>query len=166
MMTDKTFLGGAALNVTIDAEPHVDFVDRHDAIHSFDRSMAFLARNTCPDMRFVHELDEVRQRINPIPPNLEGRLMVIGPRPRNRLNAAEQSAAMAPDTSLDRGDSRHRRPPRVFVAVLARDFVNPCMHTVAEGDRLLDVGTRRPRPLRKGDRDKAARKQEQRDRDQ
>ncbi len=60
MMTDKTFLGGAALNVTINAEAHVDFVDRHDAIHGFDRSMAFLARNARPDMRFVYELDEIR----------------------------------------------------------------------------------------------------------
>ncbi len=104
-MADKTFLGGAAFDVAIDAETHVDFVDRHNAIHSFDRSMAFLARNTSPNMRFVYELDKIGQRINSIPSNLEGRLMVIGPRPRNRLKSAEQGAAMAADTSLDRGSS-------------------------------------------------------------
>ena len=104
-MTDKTFLGGAALDVAIDAETHVDFVNRHNTIHRFHRSMAFLARNTSPNMGFVYKLDKIGQRINSIPSNLEGWLMVIGPRPRNRLNSSKQSAAMASDTSLNRGRS-------------------------------------------------------------
>jgi hypothetical protein len=165
-MTDKTVLGSAALDMAIDAETHVNFVNWHDAIHRFDRSVAFLARNTGPDMRFVHELDEVRQHIDPIPPNLERRLMVIGPCSGNRPNTAEQGAAMAPDTTLDRWHAGGLGPARILVAILARNFVNACMHTMAKGERLLDVGTRRPRPLRKGDRGNAGRKQEQRNRNQ
>ena len=105
MMADKTILGGAALDMAIDAKAHVDFMNRHNTIHRFDRSMAFLTRNTSPNMRFMDELHEIGQRINSVPPNLEGRLMVISPRPRNRLNSAKQGAAMASDTSLDRGSS-------------------------------------------------------------
>jgi hypothetical protein len=71
VMADKTFLGGAALNMAIDAETHVDFVYRHYAVHCFDWPMALLASNTSPDMRFVDELHEIRQSVNPIPTNLE-----------------------------------------------------------------------------------------------
>src|SRR5215469_1501086 len=165
-MADKTFLGGAALDVTINAETHVDFVDRHNSIHSFDRSMAFLAGNAGPDMRLVHELHEIRQRVYPIPANLERRLMSVGPSLSNRLNPAEQSTAVASDTSLYRRGARRRRLPRILVAILARDFIDTCMHTMTKRDRLFDIGTRRPRPLRKGDRGNSAHKQEQRYRDQ
>lgn len=165
-MANKTFLGGAAFNVTIDAETHVDFVYRHNAVHRFDRPMAFLASNTSPYMWLVDELHEIRQRVDPIPANLEWRLLAVGPGPCNRLNPAEQGAPMASDAALDRRNSCIRRPPSVLVAVLAGDFVDACMHAMAERDWLFDIRTRSPRPLRKGDGDDSARKQEQRERDQ
>jgi len=165
MMADKTFLRGAALDVAINAETHIDFVDRHNSVHGFDRSVAFLAGNARPDMRFVHELHEIRQRVYPIPANLERRLMSVGPGLSNWLNPAEQCTAMASDTSLYRRGTRRRRPSRIFVAVLARNFIDTCVHTMAERDRLFDIGTRRPWPLRKGDRGNSAHKQEQRNRD-
>ena len=165
-MADKTFLGGAALDVAIKAETHVDFVHRHYSVHGFDRPMAFLASNAGPDMRLVDEPDEIRQRVHPVPANLEWWLTIVGPSTSNRLDPAEQGAAMASDTSFDGRNSGHFREPRIFVAVLAGDFVDACMNTMTEGNRLVDIGARRPRPLRKGDRDHSAREQEQCDRDQ
>ena len=70
-MADKAFLGGATPNMTVDAETHVDFVYRYYTVHCFDRPVALLASNTCPDMRFVDEFHEIRQSVNPIPANLE-----------------------------------------------------------------------------------------------
>jgi len=165
-MADKTFLGGAALDMAIKAETHIDFVDRYDPVHSFDRSMAFLASNTSPYMRLVYELHEIRQRVDPIPANLERRLMGIGPSLGSWFNPAEQRTAMASDTSLYRRGARGRRLPRILMAVLARNFVDAGMHTMAEGDRLFDIGTRRPWPLGKRDCSNSARKQEQCERDQ
>jgi hypothetical protein len=100
VMADKTFLGCTALNVAIDAETHVDFVYRHDAVHGFDRTMTFLASNTSPYMRLVDELHEVRQRIDPIPANLEWRLLVVGPSPSYWLNPAEQRTPVASNATL------------------------------------------------------------------
>jgi len=165
-MADKTFLGSAALDVAIKAETHVDFIDWHHSVHGLDRSMAFLASNSCPDMRLVHELHKIGQRVDSIPANLEWRLMGIGPGLSSRFNPAEQSTAMASDTSRYRRGTRRRRPSCILVAVLARNFVDTCMHTMAEGDRLFDIRTRRPRSLRKRDRGNSARKQKQREEDQ
>src|SRR5262249_55726626 len=112
-MADKAILGGAAFDMAIQAETHVDFMNRHHAVHRFHGSMPFLASASRPDMRLVHELDEIRQGVNPIPANLERWLMIIGPRPRNRLNPAEQRTPMASYASLDRRHTRHRRSSRI-----------------------------------------------------
>jgi hypothetical protein len=117
-------------------------------------------------MRLVDELYEIGQGVDTIPTNLKWRLMIVGPSPRNRLDSAQKSTAVASDTSLNRRHSGHRRAPSVFMAILARDLVNAGMHAMAERDRLLDIGAWRPRPLRKGDRHNSAQEQEQRNRDQ
>jgi hypothetical protein len=51
------------------------------------------------------------------------------------------------------------------MAVLAWDFVNPRMHTMAERDGLIYIGTRRPWSLRKCDCSNSTREQEQSDGD-
>src|SRR5579875_599322 len=166
MVADKAVLGGAALFVTAEAETHVDFVYRLDAIHRFDRTVAFLAGYAGPDMRLMSEFDKVGQRIDPIPANLERRLRMIRPWPCNRLQAADQSVPMASDASLYGWHARGLRAPRVLMAVLAGNFVHARMDAMAERDGLLDILTRRPRPLRKGKHGQAAHKRRQGDGDQ
>src|SRR6516162_7101291 len=100
MMADETVLGAAALDVAIQAETHVDLIHGHDTVHGFDRSMAFLASNTGPDVRLVHELNEIGQSVDPIPANFEWWLMIVGPGLCSWLNPTEQSTAVASDTSL------------------------------------------------------------------
>ena len=165
-MTDKTFLGAATFDVAIDAKPHIDLVNRHDPVHRLNRSVAFLARHACPYMRFVNEFHEIGQRVHSVPADLKGRLMVIGPGTRNRLNSAQQRTTVASDASFDWWNSRHRRSTRILVAVLAGNFVNSCMHTMAERDRLIDIATRCPWPLRKCHRGNSASEQKHRDRNQ
>src|SRR5712692_5176560 len=108
-MADKTVLRGTTLGVTVDAKAHVDFMHRHDPIHRFDRSVALLTGDARPDMRLVHEFYEIREGIDPIPANLERRLMLIGPGLGDGLDTAEQAAAMTTDAARDRWHSRGRR---------------------------------------------------------
>src|SRR5437870_4838819 len=138
-MADKTVLRGAALSVTIDAKAHVDFVHRHHPIHRLDRTVALLASNARPDMGFMHEFHEVGQGIDPIPANLERWLMVIGPRLRDRLDSAEQSAAVTADTARHRRHPGGGRPAGVLMAVLAGNLVDAGMDAMAEWNGLLDV---------------------------
>src|SRR5579863_6668312 len=84
VMADKTFLGGATLGMAIHTETHVELVYRHHPIHGLDRPMTLLALYAGPDMGFVHEAHEIRQRVHPVPPDLERRLLLIHPRPRHR----------------------------------------------------------------------------------
>lgn len=100
-MADKAFLGATAFNMAIDAETHVDFVYRHHTVHRFNRPMTLLASNSCPYVRLVDELNEIRQSVDPIPTNLERWLLVVGPSPSNRRNPSEQRAPVASDTALD-----------------------------------------------------------------
>ena len=88
-MADEAFLGRATFNMAIDAETHIDFMYRDYAVHRFDGPMTLLASNTCPYMRFVDELHEIRQRVDPIPADLEWRPLVIGPSPSYRRNPSE-----------------------------------------------------------------------------
>src|SRR5712692_8184224 len=165
-MADKTVLRGATLGVTIETEAHVDFMHRHHAIHRLDRTVAFLAGDACPDMWFVHEFYEIGQRVNAIPPNFEGRLMVIGPRLSDRLDSAEQATAMTTDAACYRRYSGGGRSASIFMAILAGNLVDAGVHSMAERDGLLDVRTRRPGTLRKRHRRRTAEKQEQGHRDQ
>jgi hypothetical protein len=100
-MADKTFLCRAAFNMTIDAETHVDFVYRHHTVHRFNWPMTLLASNSCPYVGLVDELNEIRQSVDSIPTNLEWRLLVVSPSPRNRRNPSEQRAPVASDAALD-----------------------------------------------------------------
>src|SRR5215469_15934831 len=161
-MADKTFLGRASLDMAIDAETHIDFVDRYYPIHRLDGTMAFLASHTSPYVRLVNELHEIGQRVDTVPASFEWRLVVVGPGPGDRVNSTEQGAAVASNTPLNWRNSGHGRSPRVLMAVLAGDFVNPSMHAMAERDRLLDIGTRRPGSLGKGYCNYSTCKQEQR----
>src|SRR5579863_1016639 len=165
-MADKTVLRGAAFGVAVDAKTHVDFMHRHHAIHRFDRTMTFLAGDARPDMRLVHELDEVRQRIDAVPANFEWRLMFIRPRLRDRLNPAQQAVAMASDAARNRRDAGGSRASGVLVAVLAGNLVNARVDAVTEGDRLLDIVARRPGALGKADHAGRSEKEQQRDRNQ
>jgi hypothetical protein len=159
-MADKAILGSAALDVAIDAETHVDFIDRLDTVHSFNWSMAFLTCHAGPNMRLVNEFHKIGQYVDTIPANFEWRLMVISPSPGDRLDTAQQGATMAPNASLYRGNARHRRPSSVLMAILAGDLVDAGMDTMAEGNRLVDIGTGRPWPLGESDRSNSAGKQE------
>src|SRR5271168_2750613 len=165
VVADKTFLRGAALGMAIHAETHVDLVHRHDPVHGFDRSVAFLALHTSPDMGFVNEAHKIRQRVNAIPADFERRLLFIRPRPRYRLNSAEQRAAVTTDAALDRGHARVGRSPRILMAVLAGNLVDSSVYPVAERNRLHDVGPCGPWALRDPDHVQADHEQEHGDRD-
>src|SRR5437763_14256770 len=106
MMPDATSLSVSALNVAIDTESNVDLVNRHNSVHGFNRPVTFLAGYPCPDVGFVHKLNEVGQCIDTVPPDFERRLMAIGPRAGDGLYAAQQGAPVAADAAL------HRRRPR------------------------------------------------------
>jgi len=148
--------------MAVDAETHIDFVHRFNPIHSLNRAVTCLARHSSPDMRFVHEAHEIGKCIDAIPANLENWLGVVGPRPRYRLNPAEECAAMTADAALNWRNSGIGRPPRVLVAVLAGDFINAGMDAMAERNRLLDAFTGRPRPFRKRNHDNSTHEKEQR----
>jgi len=147
-MTDKTFLGSPALDVAVDTEAHIDFVHRHYPIHCLNRSVTLLAGDSCPNMGFMDETDEIRQHIDPVPANFERRLMIVRPRLRNRFDTAKQRAAVAADAALDRRYAGRLRATRVLVTVLARDFIDARVHAMTERYRLFDVRAWRPRPLR------------------
>jgi hypothetical protein len=66
-------------------------------------------------------------------------------------SAARNPIAVTPDASRYRRDSGLRRPTRISMAVLTRNFVDAGMHTMAERYRLDYVSSGSPRPLRQGD---------------
>jgi len=164
-MADKTFLGGAAFNMAIDTKTHVDFVYRHHTVHRFHRPVTFLASDSGPYMRLMGELHEIGQRVDPIPANLERGLLVVSPCAGYRRNATEQRAPVASDAALDGRNSRNRRPSSVLVTVLAGDFVDPGVDTVAKRNRLVNIRTCCPWSLRKSNSDNSARKKKQRNKD-
>ncbi len=87
---------------------------------------------------------------------------MVRPRAGDRLKASKQTVAMAANAALYRRGTGVVRAPGVFVAVLTRDAVDACMDSVAERNRLFDIGAGRPWPLRKGQDAKAAHHQERR----
>src|ERR1700735_1811333 len=99
VVADKTFLRGAALGMAVHTETHVDLVHRHDSVHGFNRPVTFLALHTSPNMGFVNEAHEIRERVHAIPADFERRLLCVRPRPRDRLDSAQQRAAMTTDTT-------------------------------------------------------------------
>ena len=114
--------------------------------------MTFLALHARVDVRPMRKTHEIRQRVDAVPSNLERRLGIIGPWPRHRLDAADESRAMASDASRDGRNTRALRAARILVAVLTRNLVDAGVDAMAEGNRLFDIGARRPRTLGKGQR--------------
>src|SRR5882724_7429660 len=51
VVADVAVLRGSALGVAVDAEAHVDLMDRLYSFHRFDRAMTGLARQAGVDMR-------------------------------------------------------------------------------------------------------------------
>ena len=151
-MTADAVERGVALGVAIDAKAHVDFINRHDAIHGLDRSVTALALDSGVDMRVMREADEVGERVHAVPLDFERRLRVVGPWTSDRLDSTfGDSVAVASNASRDRWNARLRRSRRVGMAVLTWDFVDPGVDAMTERDRLNDVCSWRPWPL--GERD-------------
>src|SRR5579864_5515137 len=151
VMADVAVLGCSALGVAVDAKPHVDLMHRLYPFHRLDRSMTSLASEAGIDMRTMGKAYEVGQRIDPVPADLEIGLGVIGPGTGHRQQSTAFLAAMASHTALHWRHARGRGAPRILVAILAGDFVDPGVDAMAEGDGLLDVEARGPRPLRESD---------------
>ncbi len=150
-MTGHAVEACLSLRMTLDAKAHVDFFYRHHSIHVLNIAVALLAFDSGMDMRAMRKLDEIGQRINAVPSNLERRLRMIVPRPCDRLDPADDSAAMASHASLDRRDACVLRAARVFMTVLAGNLVHPGMNPMAEGYGLYHVHPRQPRTLGKSD---------------
>ena len=147
-MTADAVERGVALGVAIDAEAHVDFMHGNDAIHRIDWSVTALALNSGVDMRVMREADEVGQRVDAVPVDLERRLRVVGPWTSDRLDSTlGDSVAVASDASRDRRHAGLRGSRRVGMAVLTWDLVDPGVDSMAERDWLMDVGARRPWPF-------------------
>ena len=101
-MTADAVQRGFALGMAIDAKAHVDFINRHDAIHRLDRSVTALALDSGVDMRVMREADEVGQRVHAVPLDFERRLRVVGPWTSDRLDSTfGDSVAVASDASRD-----------------------------------------------------------------
>lgn len=146
-MTDYAVVADFFLGMTVHAKTHVDFCNRNYTVHRLDRTMARLASHARVDMWSMAEANEIRKRVNPIPLDFERGLIVVSPRPRHGLNSARQAATVASDASLNRRNTGIFRAPRVFMAELTRDLIHTSVDTMAERDRLNDVGSRRPRTL-------------------
>src|SRR6267154_6265558 len=113
-MTSDAVERGFALGVAIDAKVHVDFINRHDAIHRLDRSVTALALDSGVDMRVMREADEVGQRVDAVPMDFERRLRVVGPGTSDGLDSTfGDSVAVASDASRDGGNARLRGSRRV-----------------------------------------------------
>jgi hypothetical protein len=161
-MTSNAVERRFALRVTIDTKAHVDFDDRHYAIHRLYRAVTVLAFDAGVDVRPMREADEVGHRVDAVPLDFERRLRVIGPRTRHRLDTASRSVVtVASDASRDCGNPRLRRPARVRMTVLTWDLVDPGVDSVTERDRLNDVRARRPWPLRERNHRASKHEQEQ-----
>src|SRR5712672_3335048 len=159
-MTADAVQRGFALGMAIDAKAHVDFINRHDAIHRLDRSVTALALDSGVDMRVMREADEVGERVHAVPLDFERRLRVVGPWTSDWLDSTfGDSVAVASNASRDRGNARLRRSRRVGMAVLTWDLVDPGVDAMTERDRLNGVCTRRPWPF--GERDHSAPEDEQ-----
>ena len=144
------------LRVTLHAKTHVDFMHRHDTIHRLHRPVTSLAFYPRVYMRPMREAHEVGQRVHAIPLDLERSRRVVRPRPSHRLDAAAgYSVAVASHAPRDRWNSGFGRSARIGMAVLAGDLVHAGMDAMAEWDRLDDIRTRRPGPLRQRDRSSA-----------
>src|SRR5262249_9451644 len=104
------------------------------------------------DVRAMGKAHEIGQRIDAVPTNFEVGLRVVGPWTSHRQQAARFLAAVASDAALHGRNTRGRRPPGIFMTILAGNLVDPGMDSMAERDRLLDIVTGSPRPLRKSDR--------------
>src|SRR4030081_356624 len=121
-MTSDAVERGFALGVAIDAEVHVDFIDRHDAIHCLDRSVTALALDPGVDMRVMRKADEIGERVHAVPVDFERRLRVVGPWTGDRLDSTlGDSVAVASNASLDRWNPGLRGSSRVGMAVLTSD---------------------------------------------
>src|SRR5216683_6594407 len=159
-MTADAVQRGFALGVAIDAEAHVDFKDRHDAIHRLDRSVTALALDSGVDMRVMREADEVGERVHAVPLDFERRLRVVGPWTSDWLDSTfGDSVAVASDASRDRWHTRLRGSSRIGMAVLTWDLVDSGVDSMTKRDRLNDVCARRPWPF--GERDHSAPENEQ-----
>jgi len=154
-MTADAVQRGFALGMAIDAEAHVDFINRHDAIHGLDRSVTALALDSGVNMRVMREADEVGERVYAVPLDFERRLRVVGPWTSDRLDSTfGDSVAVASDASRDRWNARLRRSRRVGMAVLTWNLVDAGVDSMTERDRLTDIRARRPWPF--GERDHSA----------
>jgi hypothetical protein len=147
-MTDRAIGRHFALRVTVDAETHVDFVNRNHAVHRLHIAMTFLARDPGIDVRLMREANEVRERVHPVPSDLEGRLLLFGPWTRDGLNPAHQAGAMTSDTSRDRRCAGGLRSSCILMTVLAGNFVDAGVDAMTKRNRLFDIAARRPWPLR------------------
>ena len=126
-------------------------MDRHHAIHILHIAMTFLALNSGVDVRAMREANEIRQRVHPVPSNLEWRLLLIGPWTRDRRDSTAEPGAMTSDASRNRRNSRGLRAARVLMTILTGNFIDAGVDSMAKRDRLLDIGTRRPWTLGKCD---------------
>src|SRR5271163_645678 len=160
-MTHRTIEGRLAPGMTFDAEAHVDFMHRHYAIHRLHVAVTFLALNAGVDVRLMRKAYEVRQRVDAVPLNLEGRRLVVHPGACDRLDAAHQRSPMASDAFRNRRRARSLRAARILMAVLAGNLINAGVDAMAERDGLLDIRARGPGAL--GKRQRAESEDQQRD---
>jgi hypothetical protein len=151
MVTGHAVEARLSLRMTLDAKAHVDFLNRHHSIHVLNIAVALLALDTGVNMRAMRKFHEIGQRINPVPSNLERRLSMIVPRPRDRLDSAHDAAAVASYASLDRRDAGVLGAAGVLMAVLARNLVDPCVNPMAERYWLDHVHPGQPRTLGESD---------------
>jgi hypothetical protein len=164
-MTRDAVKRGLPFSVAIDAKVHVDFLDRHDAIHRLHRAVAILAFDAGVDMRSMGESHKIGKCVNAVPSNLEGRFRIVGPWASYWLDSpACDSAAVTSDASRDRGDARFRRSAGVRMAVLAGNFVHSGVNAMAKWNRLDDVASRQPGTFGNGDRGDAQEYEQQSDR--
>ena len=133
-------LTDVALGVARDAEPHVDVVSRHHAVHRLDRPVTVLAGNSREDVRPMREAHEVGQRVHTIPDDLEGRLARIFPGLSHRFERT--LLLVASDAARDWWDSGRLRPACVLVTVLAGNLMVAGVNAMAEGNRLHDIPSR------------------------
>ncbi len=125
---------GAHLSVAADAKPHLKF-DETQSVHFSYVSMAFCTVKPGPlDVGNMVEINKVGDPVDPQPGNgLFGLVMGLF---LENLRVPGNNIGMTEETFLHGRNPRIRRPLDERMAEPAIDLFHPCMHPMAEINRL------------------------------
>ena len=125
-----------SLRMTIDAPWHLHWCDTGDAIHGFNGTVTFLAREAGLDMPFVREVNKVGNIVY-FDPRYRLAIFPVGGQLHNfRTFANAGHRVVTPHAFADARHAGDRCSVGINMAVLARNLIVRGMYRMAERDRL------------------------------